>query len=518
MINPHVRLTDLLDDVARRSPDRIAFSDTRTSVTYAELGRAVRRVAAELAARGIVRGDRVATYAPKQYENVVLLLAANLAGAIFVPINPQLKDHQVLHILKDSGARALASNAQRLKRMAAVQDLPGLATWSIDELATTGATGGAADPRPVSVIDDDPAAILYTSGSTGRPKGVTLSHRNLVSGADSVASYQQLASDDVILGVLPLSFDAGLSQLTTALAAGACYAPLDFIQPAEVPRHCEQHGVTSITGVPPLWTQIASVAWPEATAARIRRIANTGGHMPAPLLARLQKLYPAARPYLMYGLTEAFRSTFLPPEQVAIRPGSIGKAVPNAEILVVRADGTPCDADEPGELVHRGAFVTLGYWNDPELTAVRFRPLPSVHAEIPRADRAVWSGDIVRRDAEGYLYFVARGDDMIKASGYRVSPTEVEEILLTCPEVIEAAAFGVAHPALGQAIVVSVQSLATAEACRDTVLRACKQRLPSYMVPSHVDVVAAALPRNPNGKIDRSALKQQHADLFAVES
>ncbi|HET9622071.1 MAG TPA: acyl-CoA ligase (AMP-forming), exosortase A system-associated [Kofleriaceae bacterium] len=514
MMNPRIRLVDLLEHAARRSPDRVAFVDARESVTYAELHAAVRRVAAELQAQGIVRGDRVATYAPKQLENVVFMLAANLAGAIFVPINPQLKDHQVLHILKDSGTRMLATSPARLRRMPVVQDIANLAIWSLDDQPRT----GDAPLADVHVIDDDPAAILYTSGSTGRPKGVTLSHRNLVSGADSVASYQGLASDDVILGVLPLSFDAGLSQLTTALAAGATYTPLDFIQPAEVPRHCEAHGVTSITGVPPLWTQIASAAWPEATGARIRRIANTGGHMPTPLLHRLQALYPNAKPYLMYGLTEAFRSTFLPPEQVAIRPGSIGKAVPNAEILVLRADGTPCDADEPGELVHRGAFVTLGYWNDPELTAVRFRPLPSVHAQIPRADRAVWSGDIVRRDAEGFLYFVSRNDDMIKSSGYRVSPTEVEDIVLACGEVIEAAAFGVPHPALGAAIVVCVQSRAAAEACREAVLRTCRTRLPSYMIPSFVDVVADPLPRNPNGKIDRTLLKQLHVDHFATES
>lgn len=515
MMSARIRLADLLNDAARRNPDRIAFVDARERVSYAALQGAVRRVAAEMQARGIVRGDRVATYAPKQYENVVFLLAANLAGAIFVPINPQLKEHQVLHILKDSGARALATNLHRLQRMPAVQDLPGLAIWSLDDLHSTGENNAAFDDVPV--IDDDPAAILYTSGSTGRPKGVVLSQRNLVSGADSVASYQRLESDDVILGILPLSFDAGLSQLTTALAAGACYTPLDFLQPTEVPRHCETYGVTSITGVPPLWTQLASVAWPEETGARIRRIANTGGHMPTPLLHRLQKLYPSAKPYLMYGLTEAFRSTYLPPEQVSTRPNSIGKGVPNAEILVLRADGTLCDADEPGELVHRGAFVTLGYWNDPELTAKRFRPLPQAHGEIPRVDRAVWSGDIVRRDAEGYLYFVARGDDMIKASGYRVSPTEVEEILLTCPEVVEAAAIGVPHPALGQAIVACVQSRSAADACRDAVLRACRKRLPSYMVPTFVDVVVEALPRNPNGKIDRTLLKQHHSSLFATE-
>jgi len=510
-MNAHIRLVDLLDHATVRWPDRLAFSDAQRRVTYTELQNDVGAAAGAMQAKGIGPGDRVATYAPKQYENVVVLLAANRAGAVFVPVNPQLKEHQVVHIVKDSGARMLATNAHRLRRLPALQDVAGLGIWLLEEPPAHGAL------REVPAVDSDPAAILYTSGSTGKPKGVVLSQRNLVSGAQSVAAYQGLHEDDVILGVLPLSFDAGLSQLTTALATGACYTPLDFLQHAEVPAHCETHGVTSITGVPPLWTQLASATWPAPTAARIRRWANTGGHMPTPLLHRLQATYPNAKPYLMYGLTEAFRSTYLSPDDVAQRPGSIGKAVPNAEILVLRADGTPCDVDEPGELVHRGAFVTLGYWNDPELTHTRFRPLPSVHASIPHTDRAVWSGDIVRRDAEGYLYFVARGDDMIKASGYRVSPTEVEEILLACPDVVEAAALGAPHPMLGQAIVACVQSALEAETCRTAVLRACRERLPSYMVPSFIDVVQSPLPRNPNGKIDRTLLKQRHANVFMTE-
>ncbi|WP_394843526.1 acyl-CoA ligase (AMP-forming), exosortase A system-associated [Pendulispora brunnea] len=510
-MNAHIRLVDLLDHAAARWPERLAFADAQHRVTYTELQRHVQATAGAIQAKGIAPGDRIATYAPKQYENVVFLLAANRAGAVFVPINPQLKEHQVVHIVKDSGTRLLATNAHRLRRLPALQDVAGLGIWLLEEPPPGAAV------RDVPAVDSDPAAILYTSGSTGKPKGVVLSQRNLVSGAQSVAAYQGLREDDVILGVLPLSFDAGLSQLTTALASGACYAPLDFLQPAEVPAHCEAHGVTSITGVPPLWTQLMSATWPEKTAARIRRFANTGGHMPTPLLRRLQRTYPNAKPYLMYGLTEAFRSTYLPPEDAVQRPSSIGKAVPNAEILVLRPDGTPCDVDEPGELVHRGAFVTLGYWNDPELTRERFRSLPSVHAQIPHADRAVWSGDIVRRDAEGYLYFVARGDDMIKASGYRVSPTEVEEILLACPHVVEAAALGAPHPTLGQAIVACVQSTLEVDACRAALLGACRERLPSYMVPSFIEVVHSPLPRNPNGKIDRTLLKQRHANVFVTE-
>ena len=486
-------------------------------MTYEQLARAVRRAAAALASRGVRPGERVAIYAPKRIETVVAMLAANTLGAIFVPVNPQLKEAQIEHLVADSGAALFITGAQRLKRLPGLAALVGERAMLIEELADAIDAPGADTPpqalagRPV---DDDPAALLYTSGSTGKPKGVVVSHRNLVSGAYSVAAYQGLAADDVVLGVLPLSFDAGLSQLTTALASGACYAPLDFLQPAEVPRHCDAFGVTSITGVPPLWMQLASAGWSDTARTRIRRFANTGGHLATPLLHRLQALFTHAAPYLMYGLTEAFRSTYLPPADAALRPTSIGKAVPNAEILVLRADGSECAADEPGELVHRGAFVTLGYWNRPELTAQRFRPLARRHGEIPRPDVAVWSGDIVRRDADGYLYFVARGDDMIKTSGYRVSPTEVEDVLFALPHIREAAVFGVPHAALGEAIAACVVSTLDADACRADIARACRDALPTYMSPLVVEPLPA-LPRNPNGKIDRPALKNQYRDAFA---
>ncbi|QEL54798.1 acyl-CoA ligase (AMP-forming), exosortase A system-associated [Chromobacterium paludis] len=508
MNRARISLYHLLRLSAERHGERPAFAQGETRASYAQLLADVRRHAARLAAADIQPGDRVAVYAGKQYDTVAMMLAVNARGAILVPVNPQLKPAQLRHILADSGARLLVSTGARLARLAEALDGLALQCWKLEALPD--AMLDAAEPE---ATDNDPAAILYTSGSTGRPKGVVLSQRNLVSGADSVSAYLGLAEDDVILGILPLSFDAGFSQLTTALASAACYAPLDFLQPKEVPAFCERHGVTAITGVPPLWMQLMAAHWPAATGARVRRFANTGGHMPGPLLDKLRLAFPQAQPYLMYGLTEAFRSTYLQPEDAAARPGSIGKAVPNADIRVLRPDGAECAPGEPGELVHRGAFVTLGYWNDPELTAHRFRPWQGPHGQIPRQEAAVWSGDIVYRDEEGYLYFVARGDDMIKTSGYRVSPTEVEEILFALPGVHEAAAYGVPHPMLGEAIAVSLHGAdGVAEA---ELLALCRERLPSYMVPQRLSFHAEPLPRNPNGKIDRKQLKQQFAGLFA---
>jgi acyl-CoA synthetase (AMP-forming)/AMP-acid ligase II len=273
----------------------------------------------------------------------------------------------------------------------------------------------------------------------------------------------------------------------------------------------ERERVTGLTAVPPLYIQLAALEWPAALNEHLRYFANTGGRMPRETLALLRARAPAAQPFLMYGLTEAFRSTYLPPEEVDRRPDSIGKAIPNAEILVLREDGTECAPGEPGELVHRGALVGLGYWNDPAKTAERYKPLPAGVAGreggLPLAEIAVFSGDTVTRDDEGFLYFVGRRDEMIKTSGYRVSPTEVEEVLYATRRVGECAAFGVEHPVLGQAIRVVATAAPGAQALDTAALLAeCRQRMPAYMVPAGVELVPGPLPRNPNGKIDRKAL------------
>ena len=371
----------------------------------------------------------------------------------------------------------------------------------------------SAPPRPGHrVIDTDVLAILYTSGSTGKPKGVVLSHRNMVAGAQSVASYLGNTADDVILAALPLSFDAGFSQLTTAFSVGARAVLLNYLMPRDVLRAMEREQVTGLTAVPPLYMQLAAIPeWPASINQNLRYFANTGGRMPRETLQTLRARVPSAQPFLMYGLTEAFRSTYLPPEEVDRRPDSIGKAIPNAEILVLREDGTECAPDEQGELVHRGALVGLGYWGDPAKTAERYKPLPlgagGREAGLVLPEMAVFSGDTVRRDAEGFLYFIGRRDEMIKTSGYRVSPTEVEEVLYATQLVGECAAFGVDHPQLGQAIAVVLTPPSGADDVDVPALLAlCKQRMPAYMVPASVQVRPGPLPRNPNGKIDRKAL------------
>jgi acyl-CoA ligase (AMP-forming) (exosortase A-associated) len=341
----------------------------------------------------------------------------------------------------------------------------------------------------------------------------------MVAGAKSVASYLENSPDDTLLAALPLSFDAGFSQLTTAFHVGARVVLLNYLLPRDVLKALQREHITGLTAVPPLYIQLTQLEWPAAIGEHLRYFANTGGRMPRETLAALRRNLPKTKPFLMYGLTEAFRSTFLPPTEVDRRPDSIGKAIPNAEILVLREDGSPCAPNEPGELVHRGALVGMGYWNDPEKTAERYKPLP-VHtpgreAGLVLPEVAVFSGDTVRMDEEGYLYFIGRRDEMMKTSGYRVSPTEVEEILYATRLVGECVAFGVDNDALGQAI----QVIATPPAggMLDTValLAECRARMPAYMVPAGIEVREGPLPRNPNGKIDRKSLSTEWIDKNA---
>jgi acyl-CoA ligase (AMP-forming) (exosortase A-associated) len=520
-------LFDFVATAAARAPDTAALTAGGRSESYASLQADVEGCAAGLIALGLARADRVGIYLEKRVETVVASFGATAAGGVFVPLNPLLKAEQVGYILRDCNVRVLVTSPERLALLGEVlgqcPDLRHVVVTDAGAAAaalptTTWADLLAAPPRAGHrVIDTDIAAILYTSGSTGRPKGVVLSHRNMVAGAKSVASYLGNGPHDTLLAALPLSFDAGFSQLTTAFHSGARVVLLNYLLPRDVLRAIERERITGLTAVPPLYIQLAQLEWPAAVGESLRYFANTGGRMPRETLDQLRQRVPKAKPFLMYGLTEAFRSTYLPPEEVDRRPDSIGKAIPNAEILVLREDGSECAPDEPGELVHRGALVGMGYWNDAEKTAERFRPLPvgvgGREAGMQMAEFAVFSGDTVRRDAEGFLYFIGRRDEMMKTSGYRVSPTEVEEVLYATQQVGECAAFGVEHAALGQAIHVVATPPAGASALDgDALLAACRSCMPAYMVPAAVHALAGPLPRNPNGKIDRKLLATRWAE------
>lgn len=501
----NIQLHNFIEGRASREPEKTALIFKAETLTYGELLEQITSFAGALVEHGMKRNDRIAVFLPKQMEMVVTLFGASMAGCVFVPVNPSLKPKQVAYILKDCNVRFLVTSPDRFKLLEEeLSDCPDLEQVvqvgdNYEDFMAKGA--GAIFPQG---IDADMAAILYTSGSTGMPKGVVLSHRNMVLGAESVASYLKNTSDDIILSVLPLSFDAGLSQLTTAFSVGATVVLMNYLMPRDILRQAAKHSVTGITCVPPLWIQLAELDWPEEL--KLRYIATTGGRMPVPVTRKIQEKIPHTDIYLMYGLTEAFRSTYLDPKEVDRRPDSMGKAIPNAEIMVVRADGTLCDADEVGELVHRGALVGLGYWNDPERTNERYKPAPGQPAGIPNPEIAVWSGDMVKRDAEGFLYFVGRNDEMIKTSGFRTSPTEVEEGIFASGLIGEVAALGIDDDILGQVIWVVATFKEGADV--DAILAYCRAELPGYMVPQKI-IEWPQLPRNPNGKVDRKAIKAE---------
>ena len=467
------------------------------TLTYAEAESAVGGLASALAGCSFAPGSRVATWLPKTVESCLMPLAAARAGLVHIPVNPVLRRAQVAHILADSGASLLLTSPERAASLTDDDVPPGCTIWLESE--SVRARGAAGGMPPSDADPESLAAILYTSGSTGRPKGVMLSHTNLWLGAVSVAHFLRLTPDDRTLAVLPLGFDYGQNQLFSTWKAGGCVVPFDYLVSRDVVKAVARHAITTLAAVPPLWLQLVECDWGEAGVG-IRRVTNSGGALTLPLIDRMRVAFPNAAIYPMYGLTEAFRSTYLSPELVAAHPTSMGKAIPFAEILVVDANGAESDT---GELVHAGPLVAHGYWQDAERTAARFKSSPAGSAY---GGMAVWSGDTVRRDADGLLYFIGREDEMIKSSGHRISPLEIEEAALASGIAFEAVAHGIVDDRLGQAIRLVVRGSGDESALRTFL----KTELPSHMQPRIIDW-REAMPKNANGKIDRAALKAEVA-------
>jgi acyl-CoA ligase (AMP-forming) (exosortase A-associated) len=488
-----------LDHLTLRGlPGAPALATREGPLDYAGLEAAVGALAAALKARGLGHGARVASWLPKNRITSLLPLACARAGLIHVPVNPLLKRSQVAHILADSGAALLLSGTARLATLEP-GDFGGAA---LDEEESAGLFAHRDALGPSAHDPEKLAALLYTSGSTGRPKGVMLTHANLWLGAISVAHYLHLAAADRTLALLPLAFDYGQNQLLSAWASGGLVVPLDYLAARDVIKAIERHEISTLAGVPPLWVQLIEAPWPAAASLSLRRLTNSGGKLAPSVVRRMRELFPAADIYSMYGLTEAFRSTFLEPALLDDHPDSMGSAIPFAEIMVVDGDGK---AAAEGELVHAGPLVAKGYWQDPARTAERFKPAPEGSAY---GGMAVWSGDRVRRDENGLLYFVGREDGMIKTSGNRVSPTEVEEAAIASGLIHEAVALGYPDARLGEGIALIVRPDRRG---REEELRAfLKRQLPNFMQPGPI-IWREELPRSPNGKLDRVALKTELA-------
>lgn len=510
-----ITLTDFVRNAAARDAEKVAIVDGARSYSYEELARAMNVVGAALRARGVRRFDRVGVLLDKSWEAVVALLGVAASGAAFVPISTGLRRPQAEHVARDCAVKLLLTSTSTAPLRVGL-DVPTLTLEEGRLLDESGRVEARLDERAFAsvpaAIETDLGAILYTSGSTGKPKGIMLSHRNLVAGAQIVSSYLENTPEDRLLSVLPFHFDYGLSQLTTMLRVGGTLVLQRSLLPGDILRGLREHGITGLAGVPSVWTLLlqSERSLREQPLSTLRYISNSGGMIPSAHIEKLKQLLPTTKIVLMYGLTEAFRSTYLPPEEVGRGPSCIGKAIPDTEIFVVTPDGRECAPGEVGELVHRGPTVALGYWGAPEKTATVYRPNPLAPPELQAHDRVVYSGDLVRRDEDGYLYYVGRRDELIKVDGHRISPQELEELFHEDESVHEVAVFGRGDIASGQSIV-AVLSLREGVIRTEEDLRASlRERAPPYMMPRSI-VVLPALPKTSSGKIDRSELRRTYA-------
>jgi acyl-CoA ligase (AMP-forming) (exosortase A-associated) len=513
-----MQLESLLERSAATSPHKTALVCADRRLTYGQLEQDCNRLAHALQAQGVRRGDRVAVYLDNGAEAVIAVQAILKAGGVFLMINPTSKPEKVAYTLNDSRARALIAPGQKLATLAsrwkqlphlrhviAVGDLPASATPAAPQLSDWNTLLArhqkAIAPPPKACIDIDLAALIYTSGSTGNPKGVMMTHLNMVSASRSITTYLENVADDVIINVLPLSFDYGLYQMIMAFHVGATLVlEKSFAYPAALLQRIAAERVTGLPIVPTILAILLRMDLSTYDLGSLRYISNTGAALPTEHIARFRKLFPQVRVYSMYGLTECKRVAYLPPDQVDVRPGSVGKAIPNTEVYIIDDQGQRVGPDTVGQLVVRGANVMQGYWERPEETAQMLKP-----GKLPH-EMVLHTGDLFRMDAEGYLYFVGRRDDMIKSRGEKVSPKEVENVLYGLEHVAEAAVIGVDDAVLGQAVKAVLVAAEGAQLSDKQVKAYCKQHLEDFMVPQIVEFVDA-LPKNPSGKIDKRQLR-----------
>ncbi|MCP1549277.1 MULTISPECIES: AMP-binding protein [Methylorubrum] len=485
--------------------DSPAIVEGGETLTYGAFRARVAALAERLARLGLRPGDRVAILLPKSIRECVAIFAASAAGGVFVPIHPSLRPRQVHHIVADSGARVLLTDA------AHAAGLEGALDDVADLRILDGETGDdAAALQPGEPAPEGLAAILYTSGSTGLPKGVMLSHANLIAGTRIVRTYLGINPADRLLSVLPFSFDYGLNQLLTSIEQGARIVLLTPRLGDDVVRALEAHRITVLAGVPTLWTLLTRAAphLAKADLSALRAITNSGGSLALPTIERLRARLPHTAVVLMYGLTEAFRSTYLPPDEIDRRPDSIGRAIPETEIFAITLAGRRARPGEPGILHHRGPTVSMGYWKRPEDTARVLVPDPFPPPGA-KPDLVCRSGDLVVEDTEGFFRFIGREDTMIKTQGFRVSPTEVEAALMETGAFRAAAVIGLPDPSLGQRIHAVTVPAEGAPGTAD-VLQALRTALAPHLVPRTIEAVAA-LPTTPNGKVDYKRLTAERA-------
>ncbi len=509
-----MRIERFLQDSARHSGGKTALVVGKSRLTYAELDDQANRLAHVLRQQGVDRGDRVVIFLDNSVEAVVSLFATAKAGAIFCIVNPTTKTDKLAFILNNCQAKGVITHA-KLAAVAAdaiaqapsvittivAGDAPPRAGWIPLESALAAVTPSA---PAHDGIDIDLAMIIYTSGSTGFPKGVMMTHQNVEHAATSISTYLENTADDIILSVLPLSFDYGLYQVLMAVKfGGTIILEKSFAFPYVILKKLAEEKATGFPVVPTiaaLLLQMKDLA--PGSLPHLRYLTNTAAALPPAHIQRLQELFPTTRIYSMYGLTECKRCTYLPPEQLKIRPGSVGKAIPNSEAYIVDDSGQRVGAGVIGELVIRGGHVMKGYWANPEATNKILRPGPHPWEKV------LYTGDLFKMDEEGFLYFVGRKDDIIKTRGEKVSPKEIENVLYGLAGVREAAVVGVPDPVLGMALKAVIVPAEAGCLSDQDVIRHCARQLEDFMVPKIIEF-CTELPKTDSGKIRRSEVQAE---------
>lgn len=488
---------DALMSAAAVCRDALALVDGEHEFSFGELYERSCGFAAAYESRGVSPGDRVVLLQRKSVDSVAALYGCWIAGAIAVPTHVALRERQLRHIVSHCGAKLVVASGREHAM--------------VEDVASSGDFPPFLDPQTVGHASDSDgrpqdgasgAAILYTSGSTGLPKGILLSHQNLIAGARIVSSYLTITPEDRLLSVLPFHFDYGLNQLLTTVQQRATLVLCRSTFAGSVVRALSTHRITGLAGVPPLWVQLMAPGSPLRTEGAnacpdLRYITNSGGAFPVPLLRQYREALPDVDVYLMYGLSEAFRSSYLPPEELDEKPTAMGRAVPETELLVLDEDSQRCPDGVVGELVHRGPTVAMGYWNDPAATASTFRSDPDDMSAPP----VVYSGDLVRREPDGTLFYVGRRDQRMKCFGHRVNPEEVEHALASM--VREVVVGGVSDEVAGTRVVAHIVLREGVD--EDGVWKFCRAELPPYMQPIRIEV-HSSLPRTGSGKVARKAV------------
>ena len=494
----HNNVAFLLWDAAGRESGAPAIIERDRCCTYGELCSRASGAASALRDRGVRPGDRVAIFLERGIDAAAVLFGVHAVGAVATVVNERNRPRQIEHVLRHSMAHALVTTNQLLSRQPRPVETEAT-VLDVRDFPTSG------DQQPVGRLSGDLAQIIYTSGSTGLPKGVAFSHGALHAGVDAVSSYLGLAPTDRVVSLLPFSSVYGLNQLLCSVNVGATLIVEASPVPDQIVAALRDRGVTVLAGVPPLWLQLLSVpSFGSQPVETLRIVQNAGGHLPQHAVHGIRKAQPHAKLFLQYGQTETFRGTYLPPDEVDRRPTSMGVPIPGVEILVLREDGTPCDPGEVGELVHRGPTIASGYWNDPEATERTFRACPCRPAGTPPGERAVFSGDMVRRDEDGFLYFVSRRDRLIKTLGFRVGPDEISDVLFASRQITECVVTTEPDAQRGERIVAFV--ILSPSGALDRLTQFIRAELPRHMQPARVQPMEV-MPRLPSGKYDLDALR-----------